>query len=610
MNEGLKRAKTRRPSKRIHTRLQQHLTQLADAELVREDPAPEPGYAFKHALTQEAAYGSVLQRRLPVLHRLVAEAYVDLYQDPGDSYAGLIANHFARAGDDANTFEYARRAGDAAFRVYANAEAVTHYTLALEAASRLPRTELDRVAHLYARRGRALELSSRFPEAAANYVEMEQIGQAHADSEMQVAALVAAATIRGIPTELYDPPQANRLLDRALDLARERGDRQAQVTLWRTRALVAGYSGQVVQSLEFGGQAIALARELGLKEQLALALSDSGMPLYNTGQFRRAEAALAEAGELWRELDNRPMLANNLATAAQICRLRGDYAEGIRLAEEAYQIDREVENPWGEVYAGTVLGALVGEQGELDRARSLIQTALNRSPDHPGPSLVIGQGELAWVTGHLGAWDEALEHAEQAEAEVRRGALPGFFTGICFTALARLYIRHGDLDRAAGLLAELGPEGADVTWVSSHRALAQGELELAQAHHARAAELMESLCRDLARTGSGNFFPPARHVLGRALAAMGQTEAALDTLQAASALAAAQNARPTLWPILADLARLEEASGHPAEAAAHLVQARETIFYIADHAGTVELRAVFLGRPDVRAVLAAAGDNQ
>jgi len=96
------------------------------------------------------------------------------------------------------------------------------------------------------------------------------------------------------------------------------------------------------------------------------------------------------------------------------------------------------------------------------------------------------------------------------------------------------------------------------------------------------------------------------------LLALGQANEAHETGRLAQAEAVALGSRRALWPSLAFLSQLEAQRGHHAEAQALRQQAREIILYIADHCppdlstgSGQSLRASFLNRPDVRAVLEA-----
>src|SRR5438128_5221350 len=120
------------------------LAQLENAQLVRALAEEELAYLFKHALTQETAYDSLLVKKRREIHRRVAEGYEQLYVDRLAEYIVVLAYHYAHAGDDAKTIEYSLQAAEAAMRVFAYPEALGHFTQGLEALRRLPDTQEHR----------------------------------------------------------------------------------------------------------------------------------------------------------------------------------------------------------------------------------------------------------------------------------------------------------------------------------------------------------------------------------------------------------------------------------------------------------------------------------
>lgn len=116
-----------------------HLGVLQRQQLIVErGKEPVPDYSFRHALTQDAAYNTLLRKRRRELHRRVVETLEALYADRLDEHAAELSYH-ARAGEDwQRAFEYARRAGENAARVYARAEAVMQFQRALDAFGHIP----------------------------------------------------------------------------------------------------------------------------------------------------------------------------------------------------------------------------------------------------------------------------------------------------------------------------------------------------------------------------------------------------------------------------------------------------------------------------------------
>ncbi|NIS80066.1 MAG: AAA family ATPase [Anaerolineales bacterium] len=108
--------------------LDEHLSQLQRVDLVREKARlPELEYIFKHSLTQEAAYNSLLMERRKEFHRKVGKAIEDLFPDHVEDYYGLLAHHWERAGVMDKASEYLVYAGDQARIMFAHEEAIDYY---------------------------------------------------------------------------------------------------------------------------------------------------------------------------------------------------------------------------------------------------------------------------------------------------------------------------------------------------------------------------------------------------------------------------------------------------------------------------------------------------
>ncbi|MFV1858056.1 MAG: ABC transporter substrate-binding protein [Anaerolineales bacterium] len=118
--------------------LEEHLTQLQRVDLVREKARlPELEYMFKHALTQEAAYNSLLHERRKEFHAKVGEALEGLFPDREEEFVGLLAHHFDAAEVSYKALAYLIRAGDKARLEDTPKEALAYYERAIELQSKI-----------------------------------------------------------------------------------------------------------------------------------------------------------------------------------------------------------------------------------------------------------------------------------------------------------------------------------------------------------------------------------------------------------------------------------------------------------------------------------------
>lgn len=116
-----------------------HLVILQQKEMIRErERIPELEYIFKHELTREAAYHSLLKQQRQVFHRRVAETLEQLFSTRLEEQVDLLAYHWERAEDPQKAISYLLQAGQKAVRMSANQEAIAHYNRGLELLQILP----------------------------------------------------------------------------------------------------------------------------------------------------------------------------------------------------------------------------------------------------------------------------------------------------------------------------------------------------------------------------------------------------------------------------------------------------------------------------------------
>ena len=129
--------------------LQTALAQFAAPELifVRGEP-PNSNYIFKHALVQDAAYGTLVRSKRQQLHGRIADALEEGFPETVETQPELLAHHLIQAGLTERAINYLRKAGQRTIERSANAEAVRHLTQALELLQARPEGPAHRRAAL------------------------------------------------------------------------------------------------------------------------------------------------------------------------------------------------------------------------------------------------------------------------------------------------------------------------------------------------------------------------------------------------------------------------------------------------------------------------------
>lgn len=592
-------------SKRLRARtrkqLDNALTELQRAELVRASIANDAEYLFKHALVQDTALSTLLRGEYKRLNLLVARAYEKIYTERElEEYAAQLAQHYDAAGDDAKTFDYATRAGDQAARVYANTEAITFYTQALEAAKRV-NAPTAQLIHLYTKRGRVYEVMANL-ESLATYQEMGEYARARGDRALELQALLLRGTMYAVPQGPADRTIALELAAQANALAMELGNRRAQAHALWIQLLTHLYNSEIPDAIRVGESALALASEPDARELRGYILTDLARAFLQSGHMARVPALETEARAIWRELDNKPMLADNLMQTATQALLRGAFDETITLTDEGIEISETIGSKISHMSNQGVQLLALFECGDVtrvfQRAEGILRIAAQLEGGFPMQS-----ANGAWVYATFGAISRGAELAAQARRELQE-PLPEFFRAWAWVMLTRYYIASGDVPAARRALAASQMENhlTRVDPAGMFGAIALGETLLAEGAYALAADLMAERAQMLKRLDLHHTLSDILYVQAQAARALGNVAHAFELLERACAEAEAINARRVLWQIYAALSELETERGNSEQAHAYREQARAVLKFMIESAPQ-EFRAGFLNLPRVRAVM-------
>lgn len=573
--------------------IERQLAKLDSQGLIRQVQLdPEIEYLFRHVLTQEAAYGSLLKQDRRRLHLAVGEVLERDYAHHLDDLAPILARHFDEADDIERAERYFVRAAEAAARRNANVEAIMLYGRALALAHKR-NAPGETLTAFHLRCGRLHEISGGYLDALRLYLELEMHAEEHGDRSMLLAALMAHATVHAAPTTLNDPMRGADLAGRALDLARALGDRPAEAKALWLSCLALRFSDRLPEARDHGEQAIALARELGLREQLAYALNDI-FPIYmGSFQFDRGRAALAEAVQLGRGLDNPQLLVDALVNYAEVDLFAGNLIEASATIAEAVEIADRIGNTWGQSYSRWMLGSLQAERGEVGAAMQTFQDSIRLGAQAGFAfSQIAMRGLLGLLHAELGAHDVGRRLA-QASIDVAETLRPDW-KGAGFAALAICYVRAGELDQAEVALAGARQYGSWIDLSIVEANVASAELGLAQGRYEQVlAESAEALVT-IERMGMRIHALLAQFYRGAALLGLGRYGEASDVLAAMVRQSRDIGSRRRVWRALLARAECEAALGRPASAAELRAQAEEEIAFIAAGLADDVLRETFV----------------
>ena len=129
--------------------LEPELARLTRLEFIYEQTShSDVTYAFKHALTREAAYASLLSRRRRACHGAVGRALERLHAERIDEAVEFLAHQFGQSEDDEKAVDYAIRAAERAQSRWANTEALAFSDLALQRLKAMPPSDASRLRQI------------------------------------------------------------------------------------------------------------------------------------------------------------------------------------------------------------------------------------------------------------------------------------------------------------------------------------------------------------------------------------------------------------------------------------------------------------------------------
>jgi len=489
--------------------LDSDLDYLEREELIRERARePEIEYVFKHALTQEAAYQSLLGPRRKELHRKVAEVMERVFADRLSAFHGILAEHFFRGEAWEKARDYFVKAGDAAERLNAYAEARQHYAKALEALGYLPEAEekrrqrvdtlLRQVAVSFA--DDPSQNLDRLVEAEALAKELPEAG-APGSFDWRAGAKVQFWLGRA---HFYrnDLHEAMACFQRLLESAREHGDEALVTTASMMMGRVMLFQGHFERAEKLAAQAITPLQRAGNWQEWIWSLGYHGASLAARGRYAEGR----EQGELGMAC---AYSLNNLTHvgAIQICRaiihLHGGEMEAMKDAGRGVWMAAEKQNDRLYVYLGFGLEAWAQARlGRLDDAQRLFEKAKALREGLGGRLaamdwFAVGHAEVALMSGRM---EEALSLAEVA-VDVAHACGGVFAEGLAHRVWGEALAAEGRWEPAKAHLgtslrllqeADALAEAARTRVVLAKLAQLHGEAGEAREQLERAAEFFEA----------------------------------------------------------------------------------------------------------------------
>jgi len=434
--------------------LRRQLDHLKTAEFIYETSLfPDLEYTFKHAVTHEVAYGSLVQDTRRTFHARIVDAVEQLHSGRLAEYVERLAHHSLSAESWEKALTYLRQAGAKAFARASHREAATYFERALTALKHLQKT----------------------PERTEEAIDVL--------FDLQLSLLPLGELVKGLDylreAELLAEPLKNPSLS-------------ARGYIYMTGQLY--LLGDLKGALEVGHRALSIAESLNDFRLKVSTNAYLGQVHHAQGDYRRAadffrRNARSLVGELVNDRFGLPQLPSVHSRTCLVWSLAelGEFAEGLEHGKEAIRIAESSDQPFSLTVAYSGLGRLFLCKGALPAAIAMLERALSLSQSGNVPLWFPRiASDLGLAYGLAGQIEKASPLVDQAAQ---------------LAASMRLMVSQSLLMASIGEVRLLEGRFEEATDVS-HRALALSVQYQERGHQARILKVLGDLSLALGSSDS------------------------------------------------------------------------------------------------------------
>ncbi len=551
----------------IRERTEEYLRELKAIELIYEKSLfPELAYMFKHALTHEVAYNSLLLQRRKELHKLIGLAIEELYADRLAEQYEMLAYHFSRAEERDKALEYLLKAAEKAARAFAIREAVALYDQALDIARQLGVTDARAVIPIH--------------KAKANlYFVLSDFERSRAEGQ------------------------------RVLALAREIGDQVSEGNALAGMGFASLWAHDFGQALAYSREAIEVGERVDAKPVVAAGHFTPGFVFAVTGRLDEAKAEFDRAIAISRAAGDTVHEAFALGFTGNLRNWAGDYTEGERLLSDAVRVAREGNLLVPLLWTLWLSGVVRTGKGDYDGAVSMLEEDLalcEKVGDEVMRYRVLNT--LGWVWMEMGDLDRATDFNRRGAEGARKRGDPETIANPEIN-LGDIFMMKGDLTLAGEFLDgvyRLVKDPATSEWMkwrySTHLFASLGDLWLVRGGFTKARQFADECLEIATRTNSRKNLVKGWRLQGEIALARRQWDEADGSLRQALSIAEAIGNPTQLWKTHLALGRFYSEAKKLELARREYQAARAVIEGIKAGLQHPELRAGFERAPLIRQI--------
>lgn len=551
------------------------LKQLIAAQLVVEESVDH--FAFRHALTREAIYTTLLLRERQALHHRVAEVTERLYAASIDPHRGDLSYHYYTAGEWEKALHYSQQAGERARRLYSQREAIVYYSRALVAARHLG-TPVE--TELLSARGHAYRILGDFRSALDDFEQARKLAQEQQDGKAEWRSL----NDLGLFWTGRNYQQTGEYFRQAEELARKLNEPKLIAVSLNSVGNWFFVTGRTAQALKCHRQALEFFEGEQDEQGMAHTRSHLGMANLHHGDQIAAYEEYRHAIQLSRKLDDKHELIPALIGACHTSYDETDFIppqsrmESQQMALEALELARQVGWASYEAFAEWDIALGLAQCGSFGDAFIHANAMLRIATEIEDPQRIAGAHYALGYSYLLMLHPDLAIQNLEAGLTVAKEFGSSWMIGNTTTELASAYLLHNQPGRARTLLDSVPLQETGHHTRAERRMLwAKGNLLLAENEPAEALRIAKHLLATKPSSRKTQPIPALLKLQGEAWFALKQLRKAGQALEGARQAAEERESLPLLWQIHARLGWLYKEQKKVEESEREFASARQVI---------------------------------
>jgi predicted ATPase len=488
--------------------LKSYLLNLQGLEFIYEKRLfPELEYVFKHALTQEVAYNSLLQKRRTEIHQKIGQAIEELWPDRLEEFYETLAYHYSKSENFEKACQYLKLSGSKATKNYSNWEAFRFFKDAIDVLTRMSETEETK------------------------------------KEQVEVRLLMA-----GPMFHLGFPEDSHEILQAGETLSKELGDKKGLALILSLIGLYYAFKGgDLLQAIKYSEDSFREAEKINDIDLMAPVGAELVVLYFWMGEYVKVNdvaskvIALLEKTQKQAEFFGRPYNVYSLLHAEHAaCSWRlGNFEEGKALFEKGHAFALKIKDLFSLGVLELHNGWNFNYKGDAKTAIEHFQNCFQYCEEGQIVMLVhvawLGLGWAYWLMGEL---ETARKHMEKG-LKIQIDAGVPYDLGLFYAISGMVDLDFGDLKKAQHRAEEAikisqknHQHGEGWAWILLGRTL--GKADPPQTYQAEECILKGIKIDEELKIKT--YYAPGYYFLGELYADTGQKDKALETLKKAEKL--------------------------------------------------------------------------